>query len=173
MKVNYVLNMGTEQQIKDHLWRVDADFVIPLHSYADIDQYARKLADSAIRVESFAGENLVGLLAIYFNAKEQFIFGSNFSIEKEYRGKGVELFNVLLNAVSKPQKQTDVSEELQRISEQFLEALAEVAKPEKLSIKSIHTEVHHTNRRLILYYKRLGFEEVKTVNESIYLIKEL
>lgn len=173
MKINYVFNKATEQQIKDHLWRVDADFVIPLHSYADIAQYARKLAASAIRVESFVGGNLVGLLAVYYNSEKQFIFGSNFSIEKEYRGKGMELFNVLLNAVSKPQDQIDISPEMQQVSDQFLRALAEVANPKKLVIKSIHTEVHNSNRRLILYYRRLGFKEVETINESVYLIKEL
>lgn len=169
----YSFNKSTEQQIKDHLWRVDTDFATPLHSYADIAQYARKLAASAIRVESFIELNLVGLLAVYYNSEKQFIFGSNFSIEKEYRGKGMDLFNVLLNSVSKPQNQIVISPEMQQVSNQFLGALAEVAKPEKLIIKSIHTEVHNTNRRLILYYKRLGFKEVKIINESIYLIKDL
>ncbi|WP_271424726.1 hypothetical protein [Aequorivita sinensis] len=173
MKLKYAINKATIHQIKDHLIRVDEDFAIPLRTYVDINHYAKKLADRAICVEIFAEEKLVGLLAIYYNVEEKFIFGSNFSIDKEYRGKGLELFKVLLNTVSKSQNLNDMSVEMQQVSNQFIGALSEVAKAEEPIIKSIHTEVHHSNRRLILYYKRLGFKEVETSNESIYLIREI
>lgn len=166
-------NKSTEQQIKDHFWRVDADFTPPLHTYVDIAQYAQKLATSSVRLEIFIGGNLIGLIAGYYNPEKQFIFGSNFSIEKEYRGKGMELFNVLLSFMGSNQDQVILSPEMKEIGIQFLEALTEDAKPAKLVMKSIHTEVHKTNRKLILYYKRLGFKEVKIINESIYLIKDL
>lgn len=173
MKLKYAINKATKHQIKDHLCRVNEDFSVPLRTYVDINQYAKKLADRAICVEIFANEKLVGLLAIYLNVEEKFIFGSNFSIDKEYRGKGLELFKVLLNTVSKSQNLNDMSIEMQQVSNQFIGALSEVAKTEEPILKSIHTEVHHSNRRLIMYYKRLGFKEVETSNESIYLIREI
>ena len=169
----YSFNKATEQQIKDHFWRVDADFSPPLHTYVDISIYAEKLATSSVRLEIFIEANLIGLIAGYYNSDKQFLFGSNFSIEKEYRGKGMELFNVLLIFMGNNQEQFNLSPEMKEIGIQFLEALKEDAKPAKLVMKSIHTEVHHSNRRLILYYKRLGFKEVETTNESIYLIKEI
>jgi|SRR5690554_7345594 len=173
MNLNYTFNKSTEQQIRDHLWRVDSDFAIALHTSVDIDDYARKLASSAIRVESFIGDKLVVLMALYYNHEKQFIFGSNFSIEKEYRGKGMELFKVLLNAIRNPKKPINMRLEMEVVGKQFLEVLENEAKPKELIVNSIHTEVHHTNRRLILYYRRLGFKEVKVRDGSIYLIMDL
>src|SRR5699024_1711931 len=96
----YSFNKATEKQIKDHLWRVDTDYKPPLHTYVNIDHYANKLATSAIRLENFDEKKLIGLMAGYYNLENHFIFISNFSMEKDYRGKGMELVIGLLRFLS-------------------------------------------------------------------------
>lgn len=173
MKMNYSFNKSTEQQIKDHFWRMDTDFTPPLHTYVNIDLYAQKLAKSAIRIENYVGANLIGLIGVYYNSEKQFIFVSNFSIEKEYRGNGMLLINVLLNFMAGKQNQVEISPRLYEVGVEFLEILAEYAKPFRPIVNSIQTEVRNSNRKALLLYKRLGFEEVEIRNESTYLIKDL
>lgn len=171
MTAIYSFNKATEQQIKDHLWRVDVDYKPPLHTYVNIDQYAKKLATSAIRLENFNDEKLIGLMAGYYNLENQFIFISNFSIEKNYRGKGMELVTGLLRFLSGDLK--NVSPEIQKIGSQIITVLAKDTKPNKSVVKTIHTEVRNDNQKLISFYKNLGFKEAKNQNESTYLIIDL
>lgn len=173
MKINYSFNKSTEQQIKDHLWRMDPDFTPPLHTYVDINQYAQKLVANAVRIDNFMGTNLIGLIATYYNPEKEFLFFSNMSIEKKYRGKGVEISRGLLSFLDKNQDQTPISPEIQQLAIKWLEVLKNDAKPEKFIIKSIQIEVRNTNRKAMLFYKRLGFKNMKIEKESTYLIKHL
>ena len=173
MMATYSFNKATEQQIEDHLWRVDTDYKPPLHTYVDIPPYARKMATSAVRLENFIGRNLISLMAGYFNPEKRFLFISNFSIEKEYRGKGMELVIGLLSFLSGNADQDSINPEIQEIGIQFLEILAKDTAPRKPSIDSIRTEVRNDNQNLILFYKKLGFKDVEIKNESTYLIIDL
>lgn len=171
MTTTYAFNKATEYQIKDHFWRVDGDFKPPLHTYVDIDQYAKKLASSAIRLEYFKGENLIGLMAGYYNIENQFIFISNFSLERAHRGEGMELVMGLLNFLSRDFKNT--SPEIQKIGGQILAVLARDTAPKQPVVKSIHTEVRNDNQKLIAFYKKIGFKVAKIQDNSTYLIKDL
>lgn len=173
MEIKYAFNKSTEQQIRDHLWRMDPDFSPPLHTYVDINLYARKLAINAVRIDSYYGSKLVGLIATYYNPEKEFLYVSNISIEKDYRGKGIELSRCLVYFLAGDQELKGYDPEIQKLANDWLTVLTNDAKPAKLIIRSIHTEVRNVNRKALLFYKRLGFNEVITENESIYLIKEL
>src|SRR5690625_3112026 len=121
MTATYSFNKALEQQIKDHLWRVADDYKPPLHTYVDIVEYAKKLASSAIRLEYFSGENLIGLMAGYYNVEKQFLFITNFSLERVHRGQGMELVVGLLRFLSGDHK--NISPEIQKIGSQILTVL--------------------------------------------------
>lgn len=173
MKINYFFNKSTEEQIKDHLWRMDSDFLPPLHTYVAIDDYAKKLYENAFRIDYFVDSKLIGLIGLYYNPEEKFIFVSNFSIEKEYRGKGMALIKTLMDFAAGNYDNADISSEMQKVGIEFIKVLKEIAKPHRPVIKSLRTEVRNANRKSLLLYKRLGFKEVDIKNEFTYLIKEI
>ncbi|WP_084426850.1 WbqC family protein [Aequorivita capsosiphonis] len=168
---NYSFNKSNAQQIQEHLWRVDKDFKPALHTYVDIDTYAQKLADSAVRLEYFVEERLIGLMASYYNTEKQFLFITNFSIERQYRGQGMELIIGLLNYLE--DQDSEVSPEIQVLGRDFAKILFHNLEGKKIPISSLHTEVRNANQILIFFYKKLGFYEFKKDQKSTYLIKEI
>ena len=68
--IKYLLNKASEADIRDHLLRCNNDFVPHLSSRVEISDYARKISDNATRIEAWVGDNLVGLLAVYVNDRE-------------------------------------------------------------------------------------------------------
>ncbi|MBB6681545.1 GNAT family N-acetyltransferase [Aequorivita sp. 609] len=171
ISLTYTFNKSTEQQIKEHFWRVDNDFKPALHTYVDIDEYSKKLVDSAIRLEYYNENILIGLMASYFNSESKFLFITNFSIEKEYRGQGVTLIIELIKFLEG--RFSEISTETIKLSKDFTKALGINVEANKIPIKSIHTEVRNDNQVLIYVYKKIGFY-VKSVGEtSTYLIREI
>lgn len=171
ISLTYTFNQSTEQQIKDHLWRVDKDFKPALHTYVDIGNYSKKLADSAVRLEYFNENQLIGLMASYFNLDNKFLFITNFSIEKEYRGQGINIIVGLIKFLEG--RFSEISTDTINLSLDFAKALNIEVEFNKIPIKSIHTEVRNDNQILIYVYKKIGFY-VKNIGEtSTYLIREI
>ncbi|NGX84747.1 GNAT family N-acetyltransferase [Aequorivita sp. KMM 9714] len=171
ISLTYTFNKSTEQQIKEHLWRVDKDFKPALHTYVDIDSYSKKLANSAVRLEYFNENQLIGLMASYFNLDNKFLFITNFSIEKEYRGQGMNIIVGLIKFLEG--KYSEISTETLNMGLDFAKALHIKVESNKTPIKSIHTEVRNDNQILIYVYKKIGFY-IKNIGEtSTYLIREI
>jgi len=169
--LTYSFNQATEQHIKDHLYRVDQDFKPALHTYVDIDKYSEKLAKSAVCLEYFKDENLIGLMAGYFNNENQFLFITNFSIEKQYRGIGMKLIIELFKFLEG--RYSEISPEILKLGQDFAVALQIGIKNNKTPIKSIHTEVRNDNRSLIIFYKKIGFFELEKGETATYLIRKI
>ena len=73
-----------------HLRACDGDFHPKLSQRVDIDEYARRIADRAVRMEAWASSNLVGLVAIYVNSgPDGAAFITNVSVIPEFRGRGL------------------------------------------------------------------------------------
>lgn len=167
----YSFNKSTEKHIKDHLWRVDQSYKPALHTYVDIDIYAQKLTNSAVRLEYFQDKQLVGLMASYYNSEKQFLFITNFSIEKKYRGQGMKLIIELFKFLEG--RYSEISPEILKLGQDFAVALQVKIENNKTSIKSIHTEVRNDNNSLIFFYKKLGFLEFEKGQDSTYLIRKI
>lgn len=167
----YSFNKATEQDIKDHLYRVDQDFKPALHTYVDIDKYSQKLAKSAVCLEYFKEEQLIGLMAGYYNAEKQSLFITNFSIEKQYRGQGMELIIELILLFEA--KFSEVSPEILTLGQDFGKVLQINLEGTEKPIKYIHTEVRNDNNSLIFFYKKLGFFESEKAKDSTYLIRKI
>ena len=88
--VEFELNRASEAQVAEHLTHSDADFLPPLSTRIGIDDYARKIADKAMRFEAWSGDQLVGLVAAYCNDREQYIaYITSVSVSREWSGKGI------------------------------------------------------------------------------------
>lgn len=167
----YTFNKSTEHHIKEHLYRVDQDFKPALHTYVDIDNYSQKMAKSAVRLEYFKDEQLIGLMAGYYNKEKQSLFITNFSIEKQYRGQGMELIIELLKLFEA--RYSEVSPETLKLGQDFGKVLQIDIEGNEKPIKNIHTEVRNDNNSLIFFYKKLGFLEFEKGQDSTYLIRKI
>ena len=88
--VDMAMNQASEAQIAEHLRRCDADFIPPLTGRIELDSYARKLASKAERFEAWAGDALVGMVAIYCNDIERHTaFISSVSVLRNWQGQRI------------------------------------------------------------------------------------
>lgn len=115
-----------------HLSKCDYDFNPNLSSYVDLDLYSKKLCGKAERFEIWSNNNLVGLLAVYSNKKDNLLFISNLSLDKEIRGQnmGNKLIDLMLNEY--------------KVNSNFF--------------KRIRLEVKKDNTSAIKFYKKNGFK---------------
>lgn len=90
LPVTYCENRATVAQVAKHLHACDADFVPPLSTRVQIDGYASKLTDRAVRFEAWAGESLIGLVAAYCDGSSgDAAFVSSVSTLASWRGQGI------------------------------------------------------------------------------------
>jgi ribosomal protein S18 acetylase RimI-like enzyme len=89
-EIEYLSNKASATQIAEHLSRCDADFVPPLSSQVEINDYAKKITAKATRLEAWSGGILVGLVAAYCNDQQMRIaYITSVSVLKEWKGKGI------------------------------------------------------------------------------------
>ncbi len=84
------LNKSGAAEIATHLARVDDSFEPSLSSRIDIQAYAQRLRDHAVRFETWRGEELIGLVAIYCNRPDKGkAFVTNVSVLPQCQGCGI------------------------------------------------------------------------------------
>ena len=96
---DFKIKTASYEVIIDHLNKCADNFNPPLYTYVNIEEYSRKIYNNAITFESWVNNNLVGLIAAYFNnydTKAGFI--TNVSVIKEYQGYGIAS-QLLSNAI--------------------------------------------------------------------------
>ena len=88
--VEFRLNHASEAEIAKHLQTCDANFVPPLSNRVEINDYAKKIANMAVRFEAWSGGTLIGLVAAYCNDQENHIaYITSVSLLREWMGKGI------------------------------------------------------------------------------------
>lgn len=86
----FVKNRATVDEVALHLRQCALAFVPPLGSRVDITVYAEKLVRQAVRFEAWSSNDLVGLVATYFNNKSELIaFVSSVSVLPSHQGLGI------------------------------------------------------------------------------------
>ena len=89
-EVEYLLNKASAAEIAEHLACCDADFVPPLSSRVEVNNYAQKIASNATRFEAWSAGTLVGLVAAYCNDQEKHVaYITSVSVLKAWVGKGI------------------------------------------------------------------------------------
>ena len=88
--IEYLSNHASEGQIAQHLFQCDADFVPPLNTRVDINDYANKIVRKAVRFEAWSDSILIGLVAVYCNDHQVRIgYITSVSILKAWTKKGI------------------------------------------------------------------------------------
>lgn len=83
-------NRASASEIAAHLRRCDREFRPALSARVDIDEYAAKLRAKAECFESWDGDALVGLLAVYCNdTADGSAFITSVSVLPEWAGRGI------------------------------------------------------------------------------------
>ena len=73
-----------------HLEKCDENFTPRLSTGTDIAAYSQKIVKNSVTFEAWAGTELIGLIAAYFNDEKKHAgFITNVSTVKEYFGKGI------------------------------------------------------------------------------------
>jgi ribosomal protein S18 acetylase RimI-like enzyme len=86
----YKQNTANYNQVFTHLVKCDEYFVPKLSEKTDIAAYTDKIIKNSITFEAWENEELVGLIAAYFNdVQNKTGFITNVSILKEFSGKGI------------------------------------------------------------------------------------
>ena len=92
-QVSFHINSVSEIEIVNFLRKCDADFLPPLSRRLNIEDYARKIFNNAMRFEAQASKELIGLIAIYCNDKESCVaYITSVSMLKEWMGRGIAIF---------------------------------------------------------------------------------
>ncbi len=77
-------------RVLNFLAAVDGEFVPPVSSRVDLEEYAAKLSSNATNLFAVDGHNDIGHAAFYSNALTTKVgFVSSFAVKREYRGTGV------------------------------------------------------------------------------------
>lgn len=88
--VEYHLNKATVPVIIEYLLHCDDYFIPPLSQRVKIDNYARKMANKAMRFEAWSNDRLIGFVAAYCNDKENRIaFITTVSVLKARMDEGI------------------------------------------------------------------------------------
>ena len=88
--IKYAENTAGEMQVRIHLEKCDTNFVPRLSKKANIAEYAKKINTNAITFEAWQNDELIGVVAAYFNDKENKRgFITNVSTIKQYEGMGI------------------------------------------------------------------------------------
>jgi len=86
--IRYGIKTATENEIFLHLTACSDSFVPPLAQRVNIIEYAQKIFEKSVTIEAWAGQLLVGLIAVYFNVVDS-AFITNVSVLKEFSGYGI------------------------------------------------------------------------------------
>jgi len=140
--ITYKINTSSQSEIKSHLDICSNEFVPPLDSYVDIENYSTKIFDKAIRFEAYCENKLIGLIATYINENEKYGFITNVSLESEFHGK--EISKNLLDKCIK----------------YILE----------LKFKKLILEVYSNNSKAIKFYLKNNFK-IKNNTKDIFIME--
>lgn len=134
-------NKSNNADILKHLERCNNLFHPILSSYINLEEYALKLFEKAMRYEFFKDEKLIGIIALYHYKNIGYI--TNFSLEKEFLGKG--------------------------LADQLMELCFYDVKLQK--VNKIRLEVFKENKRAIKFYFKHSFI-IDQENDKTLILKK-
>jgi ribosomal protein S18 acetylase RimI-like enzyme len=142
MQFQYTHNASTANDILVHLKKCDGQFIHALSLAVNLNGYASKIYANADRFEAWQNNELVGLVAAYFNDKVNAVgFITNVSVDNSYSGNGIAsaLLTMCIDHVK------------------------------TLPFKCIDLEVNKNNRKAINLYKKFRFVQFGSFNNNLQL----
>lgn len=140
MNIEYKYNTASENELYTHLLSVDNDFVVPLSKRVNINEYTKKIFEKAVCLEAWSEQQLIGLVAYYFNEKQFFI--TNVSVLAMYSKNGIA--TILLNHVKND-----------AVKKEVCEVIVETEEPLILFYQKqgFHISDRHSNQNIKMIYK--------------------
>lgn len=113
MEILYKQNTAEHFSIYRHFHSCGEEFLDELKRRVDLDTYIEKLHSNAWRFEAWAGNNLIGFLAIYLNPEEKFDFITNISVSEQCQKRGIAstLLNFAIQKSANPEIRLEVIKE--------------------------------------------------------------
>jgi ribosomal protein S18 acetylase RimI-like enzyme len=140
--VEYKINSATLNDLLLHLELCNSLFIPPLNSKVDLSVYAQKIFNNALLVEAWKQNDLIGLIAAYFNDIQNDIgFITNVSVVQEYNNQGV-------------------AKELLSITKQYAT---------EHHFNKIKLEVHPENEKALRFYSNNNFKIITKESNSIIM----
>lgn len=126
-------NNAREDEIIIYLLENDTKFIPSLSTQVDIEKYAKKIYENAIRIEAWQGNKMIGFVAVYCNTMDRNIaFITSVSVRSEYHGQGIAT----------------------RLLEECIKNIYNEG------YRYAMLEVHCSNKNAIMLYKKIGFKVV-------------
>ena len=140
------INFATGSDIAEHLQECSRGFVPPLEERIEIFDYTNKIMQNAERIETWAGDKLVGLIAAYCNDQScHRSFITNFSVLPSWQRHGIG------------------RSLLQHASGHIL----------RLGFDCLELKVHVDNKQAIAFYCNGGFVVKGQLNQWLFMEKHL
>lgn len=89
MALNFEINKATRSHIVAHFHGCDFEFLSALTQKVDIDAYSTKLTRFAHQFEAWDNNQLVGLVAAYFDSDKHSSYITNVSVWKNNQDQGI------------------------------------------------------------------------------------
>ncbi len=87
--IQFKINTAQLPSIKEHLRLSSKNFIPPLNTYVNIDEYSKKIYQNAKTFEMWDDYKLIGLAAAYCNSEAKICFLTNLSLLKDYQSLGL------------------------------------------------------------------------------------
>lgn len=140
--LRFEIKTASYDAIIDHLNTCTSYFNPPLNTLVNIEEYGEKIYYNAITFECWKNNELIGLIAVYFNnIKNKIGFITNVSVLKEYQKFGIA--SKLLSNVIKYGRE--------------------------INYDSIKLEVRENNKTAIKIYERHGFNKINQSGDKIMM----
>ena len=146
MTIKYKIQSASEENICQHLFACNHNFIPPLESVVNIKNYSAKIKDNGITVEAWSGSRLVGMIAVYLNDFESRMgYITNVSVMSDYSGQG--------------------------IASRLLNNCIELVK--ERSFNSILLEVNEKNKSAVGLYVKFNFRKVSEPSKENFIKMKL
>ncbi len=137
----YQVKTANQNDVLSHLKLCNDEFIPKLDKRVKLEDYSIKIHQNAITFEAWNKQELIGLIAAYFNQEQFFGYITNVSIGKEYMGKS--------------------------IATKLLEMCINYSKIN--TYQNIILEVNKENIPAITFYKKYNFTELETKIDSLIM----
>ena len=141
----YRINSASMKDIVMHLGMCNESFFPPLSQRVDVGEYSRKISEKAVTFESWCDQELVGLLAVYFNTQSRSAYITNVSVVDNYMRLGIA--STLLKMCLEHAVQKD--------------------------FHTIRLDVHAENGRALEFYQKHGFMMEQSERNVLQMIRTI
>jgi len=141
-EISYRTKTANEREIESHLDKCKGNFFSRLDARVNIREYSRRIHDKSITFEAWVNNELIGLVAAYFNDMvDHSGYITNVSVTKDYMGLGI-------------------ASELMKMSVDYAE---------QHNFKDIRLEIQKNNSSAINLYRKFGFVDCEERDDFLLL----